>query len=669
MQEVLIFSGTSEGRELAEALARHNIGATVCVATEYGQEVMGQPKSGLLTVRAGRMDEKEMEKLIGGKEWRAVVDATHPFATEVTKNIAAACRSQGREALRLLREQGSQTFPGQKVVFVDTVKEAVDYLNQSAGNIFLATGSKSLPEYVGGIQDTSRIYARILPVGEEVERCRGLGLSGNQIICMQGPFSEGLNLAMMEAVQASILVTKETSKAGGFPEKLAAAKRIGAETIVLRRSQEQGHSLEEILQKIGVESGQGASDIKEYQITIAGMGMGSISNMTGEVLDACQDADIILGAKRMVSAVLHMDKPSKCLYIGSEIADFILTNPQYRKVTVLLSGDVGFYSGAKTILQAFEAAGITEKNHYQVRQLCGGSSPAYFASRLQVPWEGAALMSLHGRKQNIIGALEHCGKVFVLLDNAEGLRRLSRELLDYGFGGAAMHVGCQLSYPEEKIISGTPGQFLDFEEKGVLVALLVQENGAKPLATHGIADGSFIRGKAPMTKEEVRSISLSKLALQPGSIVYDIGAGTGSVSVECARAARDGKVYAIEKNPEALGLIEENKRRHRAWNIEAIAGEAPKALEGLEPPTHAFIGGSGGNLKEILGLLWQKSPKTRVVINAISLETIKEVAELLEEHEFQHQEIVQVSVAKAKKLGRHHLMAGQNPVYVVTLQK
>ena len=210
---------------------------------------------------------------------------------------------------------------------------------------------------------------------------------------------------------------------------------------------------------------------------------------------------------------------------------------------------------------------------------------------------------------------------------------------------------------------------MDFEEKGVLVALLVQEDGEKPLATHGIADGSFIRGKAPMTKEEVRSISLSKLALQTGSIVYDIGAGTGSVSVECARAARDGKVYAIEKNPEALGLIEENKRRHRAWNIEAIAGEAPKALEGLEPPTHAFIGGSGGNLKEILGLLWQKSPKMRVVINAISLETIKEVAELLEEHEFQHQEIVQVSVAKAKKLGRHHLMAGQNPVYVVTLQK
>ena len=233
MQEVLIFSGTSEGRELAEALARHNIGATVCVATEYGQEVMGRPKSGLLTVRAGRMDEKEMEKLIGGKEWRAVVDATHPFAEEVTKNIASACRSQGREALRLLREQGSQTFPGHKVVFVDTVKEAVDHLNQTAGNIFLATGSKSLAEYVGGIQDTSRIYARILPVGEEVERCRGLGLSGNQIICMQGPFSEGLNLAMMEAVQASILVTKETSKAGGFPEKLAAAKRIGAETIVL----------------------------------------------------------------------------------------------------------------------------------------------------------------------------------------------------------------------------------------------------------------------------------------------------------------------------------------------------------------------------------------------------------------------------------------------------
>lgn len=669
MQEVLIFSGTSEGRELAKRLASKNIKATVCVATEYGQEVMERSQSRLLTVRAGRMDVMEMEKLIGEKEWRAVVDATHPFAKEVTQNIACACRSQGREALRLLREQDNAAFPGQKVVYVDTVKEAVDYLNQTAGNIFLTTGSKSLPEYMEGIQDVSRVYARILPVGDEVERCRSLGLAGSQIICMQGPFSEGLNAAMMEAVQASILVTKETSKAGGFPEKLAAAKRVGAEAVVLRRSREQGYSLEEILQKLGVESREEASDIIEYQITIAGMGMGSISNMTCEVRDACQDADIILGARRMLNAVRPMHKPVECLYLGPEIADYILTHPQYRKVVVLLSGDVGFYSGAKSILQAFRDAGITEGNHYQVRQLCGIPSPVYFASKLQVPWEGFALMSLHGRKQNVAGALERCGKVFVLLDNAEGLRRLGRELMEYGFGGAKMYVGCQLSYPEEEIFSGTPEQFLDFEKEGVLVALLVQEGAGEPLATHGIPDGLFIRGNVPMTKEEVRSISLSKLALRPGSIVYDIGAGTGSVSVECAKAARDGKVYAIERNPEALELMEQNKRRHRAWNLEAKAGEAPAALEGLEPPTHAFIGGSGGNLKEILELLWQRSPKVRVVLNAISLETLKEVAEILEAHEFQHQEVVQVSVAKAKKLGRHHLMAGQNPVYVVTLQK
>ena len=116
-------------------------------------------------------------------------------------------------------------------------------------------------------------------------------------------------------------------------------------------------------------------------------------------------------------------------------------------------------------------------------------------------------------------------------------------------------------------------------------------------------------------------------------------------------------------------MIERNKQCHRAWNVETIAGEAPEALEGLPAPTHAFIGGSSGKLRDILEALWRKSPKVRIVLNIISLETLKEVLEVMEEHGFAHQEIVQVTVARARELGRHHLMMGQNPVYVITLQK
>ena len=732
MQEVLIFSGTSEGRRLAELLSRSGISVTVCVATEYGQEVMEQ-KNDHISVQVGRLDRPEMEALIGQKSWQAVVDATHPFAKEVTQNITEACRNQGREALRLLREETCREKDfrqkAEKIIYVDSAQEAIAYLNQTAGTIFFTTGSKELPEYLEGIKDISRIYVRILPNSQEVEKCHSLGLRGKQIICMQGPFSTQLNAAMMKEIQADILVTKETARAGGFPEKLGAAEQVGADVVVIRRPREKGYTLEEILGKLGVEPLEAFEKLgvepletlgklsveplevctgvqktgeaeklsanissreqdmlkkgQNRQIIIAGMGMGSPSNMTREVYDACQNADVIIGAGRMLETVSSLHKPVKNLYKSREIVDYIIRHPQYERIVILMSGDVGFYSGAKSLGKALEEAGICQNcqepdreeaqrdglGKYQVIRLCGVSSVVYFASRLQIPWEDITLMSSHGRQQNIVGMLQVHEKVFTLMDGARGIRNLSQELLDYGYGCVDMYVGCQLSYPQEEIFVGTPEQFLDFSREGALVVLLIHKKAKETAVTYGIPDESFQRGKVPMTKEEVRSISLSKLALQQDSIVYDIGAGTGSVAVECGRIALGGKVYAIEKKPEAIELIEKNKYLHQAWNVETVTGEAPGALKELPAPTHAFIGGSGGNLKEILNLLWKKSPHVRIVLNVISLETLREVMEILKEHEFAWQEIVQVTAAKAKKLGNHQLMMGQNPVYVVTLQR
>ena len=737
-KEILIFSGTSEGRKLAEILLQNGIAVTVCVATEYGQEMMEQQDNQRLTLCTGRMDVSEMERLAEEKDWQAIVDATHPFAEEVTRNIAAACKNRGREVMRLLREPAEDIGQNQKILFVDSAEEAAVYLNQTVGNIFLTTGSKSLPEYVEKIQDISRIYVRILPSGQEVEKCRSLGLKGRQIICMQGPFSERMNAATMEEINASVLVTKETAAAGGYPEKLAAARQAGAETVVIRRPKEQGLPLDEILRRIGLEPEEEkrqrigpepeeenihriglepeeekkqrislepekeTADVSKYQIAIAGIGMGNILTMTGEVEQACREADLLIGAGRMLDTVRELGKPSAKLYLGTEIAGYILEHPQYHKIAVLLSGDVGFYSGAKKLLQALEEAGLAEEQNvtlfgqskegaqaleeaglliaaqkaensqrrrYQIRLLCGISSVQYFASRLQIPWEDIRLMSDHGRRQNIVGMLHTHEKVFTLTDGDKGVRRLSGELLRYGLGSVKMYVGCQLSYPDEEIAAGTPEQFLDYEKEGIMAVLLIHEEAKEAPVSHGISDELFVRGKVPMTKQEVRSISLSKLALRRDSVVYDIGAGTGSIAAECARVAAEGKVYAIEKNPKALELIEKNKHYHRAWNLDTIAGEAPEALEGLEAPTHAFIGGSSGKLERILEVLWQKSPGVRIVLNVISLETLQEAVKALREYDIEYQEIVQVTVAKARQLGSHHLMMGQNPVYIITLQK
>jgi len=169
-----------------------------------------------------------------------------------------------------------------------------------------------------------------------------------------------------------------------------------------------------------------------------------------------------------------------------------------------------------------------------------------------------------------------------------------------------------------------------------------------------------------MTKEEVRTVSIAKLKLTKNAVIYDVGAGTGSVSIEAALQGENLRVYAIEKNPDGAELIRKNMQKFRADQIQVIEGVAPEALEALEMPTHAFIGGSTGQLKEIIQCIKKKNPDVRIVINAISLETVKEAMEAMEEGLLADPEIIQLNVAKSKKLGRYHMMTGLNPIYIIS---
>lgn len=698
--QVLIFSGTSEGRKLADILKEHAIRSTVCVATEYGQEVMQESEG--IEVRVGRMNQEEMEQLIQSEEWLAVVDATHPYATEVTENIKRACEHQNREVFRLLRSRDRQPeqllsdwIPQEQLLpeqmyYVDSAKEAAAYLNETKGNIFLTTGSKELLVYMEVIQDKSRIYARVLPGREELEKCHQLGLKGKQIICMQGPFSEELNLAMMKEIDASWMVTKETAKAGGYPEKLRAARRAGVKVIIIKRPEETGYSMEDILEKLGISEEMGSfrkmrisedeTGFPVREIALVGIGIGNYATLTVEACQTIQAAQLLIGASRMIDSIPEEFKKGKAQFIAykpQEILSYIQKHSQYEKIAVLFSGDVGFYSGANQLLKQLkeQAEGqakeekVQGKPPYQIKLICGISSVVYFASRLQIPWEDMKLMSLHGRNQNVIGALQQNKKVFTLTNGAEGIRALSKALIQYGMEYVKIYLGRQLGSKEEEIEEGSPADFSDYEKEGLCVLVLVNEKAGEALITHGIADEEFLRDKVPMTKEEVRSISISKLGLRRNSVIYDIGAGTGSISVECAKKAVDGMVYAIEKKPEACKLIEQNKYRLAASNLHIVAGEAPEVLADLPTPTHVFIGGSSGKLEEILQVLWEKNPKLCVVLNAISLETLAEVTRLLKKYEFRKKEIVQVTIARAKEIGNYQMMMGQNPVYIITLQK
>lgn len=659
MYNVFIFAGTKEGRAAAEYLNESGIPCKVFVATEYGESLL--PQGPGCRISAGRLTAEEMEEEMNHLSRDGIViDATHPYASVVTDNIKEACHRTGRQYLRVLRDRADVSGLGtsSQVVFVDDTAAAIEFLAGTRGNVLVTTGSKELHLFTGLTGYKERIFARVLSLPEVAAECAALGFEGQHLICMQGPFSKELNKAMLVQVQARWMVTKESGRSGGFQEKAEAAAECGCGLIVIGRPpQTEGISLKECFQFLKDKFGLESAKENFPGVTLVGIGMGTEATMTKEAKTAISNADLLIGAARMLEGFGTEGQDKFISYKPEEIRDYIAGHPAYQRVAILLSGDTGFYSGAKRLLQVLDG---------DAEVICGISSMIYFTGKLKTTWEDIFPVSLHGRSCNIIGLLKEHPRIFTLAGNGEICGRICRKLTDYGMGKTIVSIGENLSYKNEKITRKTAAELCDISTDGLCVMLLEVQNQREHVVTHGIPDECFLRGKVPMTKEEVRSVSLSRMRLTKTSVVYDVGAGTGSVAVEMAEQAVCGKVYAIEKNPEGIELIHQNKQKFQVDNLEIVEGTAPEALEALEAPTHAFIGGSSGNLKAILKILLEKNPAVRVVMNAITLETVGEMLSCVKELPFKDVEITSLSTARAKKAGSYHLMMGLNPVTIVS---
>ena len=655
MYKVIVFAGTTEGYEISRFLSENQLPVLACVATEYGSKSLQE--NSCLHVQAGRLDEQQMRDLFFREKPELVLDATHPYAAEVTQNIRKACEETGVSYTRILRTGSEQ----QNAVYVRDAKEAAEYLKGTEGNVLLTTGSKELAVFTSVSDYNKRLFARVLSLPSVIESCQALGFEGRNLIAMQGPFSKELNQAMLEQYQCKYLVTKDSGKAGGFLEKIQAAEALGVTAVIIGRPlAEEGLSLKEcrhmLIERYGLK--------KEQKVTLLGIGMGSIGTLTLEGREAVRNADLIVGARRMVDAVRLPGQDFLYEYRSKEIAEYLIAHPEYTKVVVALSGDVGFYSGAKKLVELLGP---------ETKMICGISSVVYFMSKIGLSWDDAKIVSAHGKTCNLISLIRENRKVFAILGTNDGVRNLAEKLTFYGMGDVILHIGENLSYDNEKILSKQAKELVSYEGDPLSV-ICAYNPGAEPeLATHGLSDEEFIRGKAPMTKAEVRTVSLAKLKLSKDAVCYDIGAGTGSVSVEMALRASEGEVYAIEKKEDALALLAQNKEKFALDHMYIIPGTAPEALEELPVPTHAFIGGSSGNMKEIVELLIKKNPQVRIVINCITLETVGEALGCIRELAKQEgceceDEIVQLCVSRSKNIGRYHMMMGENPIYIITVQ-
>ena len=668
MKEILVFAGTTEGRRLSEYLAASRIPHTLCVATEYGELVLKEDP--FLKIHQGRMNQEEIKAFIQRGNFAAVVDATHPYADVITENIQAAMQGMDIPCLRLKRELDGEQV-SESVRYFDTSEACARALEEVEGNILLTTGSKELSKYCSSETVKSRLYVRILPSVESISLCVEQGILGKQMIAMQGPFTTEMNEAMIHQYGIACLVTKQSGRSGGYRQKIEAATKSGIPVFVIGHAQEEnGYFFHEICRELEKLCGQAVKRNGILQITLAGIGMGHKNNLTKEVQDAIREADILLGAERML-APYHPRLEKKPFYLAKQIIPY-LREIQGKKicmekcnVVVLFSGDSGFYSGCQSLFHTLQEEVNTGQLNASVRILPGISSVAYLAACMGETYQDAAIYSMHGKPlHNLSRKIRREKKIYLLMSGVKDVNRLGTLLMEDDLTGCEVVIGYQLSYPEQQILRLSPGECCERKEEGLYVCLVRNPNPVPGQLTHGIPDGAFIRDKVPMTKEEVREVSICKLHLHREAVVYDIGSGTGSIAVEMAALSDEIQVYAIEQKKEAVSLIAQNKEKFQLDNLTVVETRAPEGLSELPKATHALIGGSGGNLKEILQTLYDANPTMRVVMHAISMETICEMKEVISMYPIENEEMVQIQVSRTKKAGWYHLMQAENPIWI-----
>lgn len=393
-------------------------------------------------------------------------------------------------------------------------------------------------------------------------------------------------------------------------------------------------------------------------ISLIGMGSGTPGSLTAQGLAALQKAGLIIGAKRLLEHLPEgCTENRRALYKPEEILACLAEYPD-TETALVYSGDTGFYSGAATLLPMLRAFGIS------CQVLPGLSSVQLLAAAVGRTWQDWKLVSAHGCACDPVAECIEHSPVFFLTGGAETPATLCQKLTAAGLGRAHALVGENLGTPAEKVHFGL-AQELATQTFAPLSVLLVEREPLPPRRVPGLPDDAFIRGDVPMTKQEVRTAVLAKLAVRPNDILWDVGAGTGSVSVELALAAPRGQVYAVECDPDACVLIHKNREKFATYNLSLTEGKAPDALAALPAPDAVFLGGTKGNMQAVVDAVFAKNPNARVCISAIALETLSAAIAALTAHGLSA-EVTQIAVSRTRPAGKLHLLMANNPVFLIT---
>ncbi|WP_432627619.1 precorrin-6A reductase [Brotaphodocola sp.] len=477
---IVIFGGTSEGRELAEVAQNSRVPVLVSVVSEYGESLLTE--SEWVEVHQGALDADGMRALLKDENPPFVLDATHPYAKVVTAQVQAVCEELHLTCYRVLREE-EQMEDG--MYRVASAKEAADFLERQDGNVLLTTGSRELHVFAEKETLLARLFARVLPDSKVLAQCEEMGINGFHLIAMQGPFSVEMNQALLHQTGAAWMVTKESGARGGFQEKWQASKKCGVKFLVISRPEdEKGISLAEAKQLLeknadlkNTTAQVSQSDRTAGELFLIGMGMGGGLDLTVRAVRALESCEVVFGAPRMLQDVeTYAVRAEKIpLFQASAIADWLSKhaecgNVAIKKAAVILSGDTGFYSGSSALVEQFS------ESRWKICVLAGISSPSALASRMQTSWENWYLSSVHGRSYEAEDLREMLGvheKVFLLLGGTGSfLHEVCKKLVEVGYAQARITAGIRMGYEDERLISGSAEELQTQEIRELAAALI-----------------------------------------------------------------------------------------------------------------------------------------------------------------------------------------------------
>jgi precorrin-6Y C5,15-methyltransferase (decarboxylating) len=402
--------------------------------------------------------------------------------------------------------------------------------------------------------------------------------------------------------------------------------------------------------------------MSQKKIYLIGAGIEGWEGFGSKAIEVIKEAELLIGHQRLLDIFPDFKGEKQTYGDLSIMLEFLKTTQ--KQVVVLSSGDPNFFGIARFMLRNLA------KDRIDI--FPNVTSVQYAFARIKEPWDDSIFVSVHGRGlKNAIDRIIAADKVAVLTDNVNTPSVLATELIKRGAEGYEVYLCEDLGLESEKItrtdirgLAGMPASPLN-----ILILIKAWEPTLEHFPIMGIDDDEFHTAKKLITKQEIRAVTLAKLQLQNDLTLWDIGAGSGSVSIEAGNLMPNGKIFALEKNPQYISFLRDNLKKFAARNVLLVEAFAPEGLDDLPDPDRVFIGGSGGMLEDIIEAVDRRlKPEGVIVLNAVTLDTLTKAVEFLEDHGYTV-EVVCVNVAKTRGLTEYKMFEAHNPVYVITAGK